>query len=181
MQVTGEATRTLRPFQEMGLRLANDRLLRSNTWRAAQVMLNVLNNCVHRQCAQAAFLIWRDPLPLKRRHDITVDTDRVTWSTRKMCFIPRSEQCTQAEESRIWRNYAAYPAAAWYLRGPHARQTNRQPSWRYYMRLLCFVNYKPECAAVSSFCPISSPNMNRRAHIVVIITTKSGFSRSRRK
>ncbi|CAM9450500.1 unnamed protein product [Ectocarpus sp. 4 AP-2014] len=38
LQVTGEATRTLRPFQEQSLRLANDRLLRSNTWRAAQAV-----------------------------------------------------------------------------------------------------------------------------------------------
>lgn len=37
VQVTGEATRTLRPFQEEGLRLANDRVVRSNAWRAAQV------------------------------------------------------------------------------------------------------------------------------------------------
>lgn len=36
-QVTGEATRTLRPFQEAGLRLTNDRAVRSNAWRAAQV------------------------------------------------------------------------------------------------------------------------------------------------
>ncbi|CAM9908056.1 unnamed protein product, partial [Scytosiphon promiscuus] len=38
LQVTGEATRTLRPFQEVGLRLANDRQVRSNTWRAAQAV-----------------------------------------------------------------------------------------------------------------------------------------------
>lgn len=39
-QMTGEATRTLRPFQEEGLRLANDPVVRSNAWRAAQVKMH---------------------------------------------------------------------------------------------------------------------------------------------
>ncbi|CAM9756953.1 unnamed protein product, partial [Laminaria digitata] len=38
LKVTREARRTLRPFQEIGLRLAEDKTVRSDAWRAAQAV-----------------------------------------------------------------------------------------------------------------------------------------------